>query len=128
MDGRWQTATTDNGQRTTRKSETKQMEREQRQQNGRSGNGNNSGGYRYNRHRGGRQKGGNRATVVDNDQQSMDPNMATGTGVSANGTQGEGANITISEGPSPVMLTLAELESRNADDLLEMAKELDITG
>jgi transcription termination factor Rho len=104
------------------------MEREQRQQNGRSGNGNSSGGYRYNRHRGGRQKGGNRATAVDNDQQSMDPNMATGTGVSANGTQGDGANITINEGPSPVMLTLAELESRNADDLMDMAKELDITG
>jgi transcription termination factor Rho len=108
------------------------MEREQRQQNGNgrggNSNGNSSGGYRYNRHRGGRQKGGNRATVVDNDQQNMDPNQVTGTGMSSNGAQGDGANITISEGPSPVMLTLAELESRNADDLMDMAKELDISG
>src|SRR5438067_569151 len=102
------------------------MEREPRQQNGRGGNGNSSsgGGYqRYNRHRGGRSKT-NRVVTVDNDHQDGEQAMAAG----GNGTAVDGSSIIVNEGPSRVMLTLAELESRNVDDLLDMAKELDISG
>src|SRR5438477_173703 len=111
------------------------MEREQRQQNGRSGNNGNSAGYqRYNRHRGGtRQKvrSADRAERSDAEQQGAEQTaagLAATATASGNGTLTEGSNITVSEGPSRVMLTLAELESRNVDDLQEMAKELDISG
>src|SRR5438876_4668299 len=112
------------------------MEREQRQQNGRSGNNGNSAGYqRYNRHRGGsRQKvnrSADRAERSDAEQQGAEQTaagLAAKATASGNGTLAEGSNITVSEGPSSVMLTLAELESRNVDDLMDMAKELDISG
>src|SRR4051812_7010156 len=103
------------------------MEREPRQQNGRSGNGNSSssgGGYqRYNRHRGGRSKA-NRVSAVDIDQQNAEQSMTA----AGNGTAVDGSGIIVNEGPSRVMLTLAELESRSMDDLTDMAKELDISG
>jgi transcription termination factor Rho len=104
------------------------MEREQRQQNSRGGNGNSGGYQRYNRHRGGSRQKVNR---TDSEQQSAEQ-IAAGTTATAtassNGSAADGATITINEGPSRVMLTLAELESRNMDDLAEMAKELDISG
>ncbi len=104
------------------------MEREQRQQNGRGGNGNSGGYQRYSRHRGGSRPKVNR---TDSEQQGAEQIAAGATATAAassNGTAGDGATITINEGPSRVMLTLAELESRNMDDLAEMAKELDISG
>ncbi len=104
------------------------MEREQRQQNGRGGNGNSGGYQRYNRHRGGSRP---KVSRTDSEQQGAEQIAAGATATAAassNGTAIDGAAITISEGPSRVMLTLAELESRNMDDLAEMAKELDISG
>src|SRR4051812_25028340 len=101
------------------------MEREQRQQNGR-GNGNGNGGYRYNRHR----NTGRRQPKVESDQQSAEQQSAGATATAAAAAaNGAGADaLIINEGPSRVMLTLAELETRNMDDLTDMAKELDISG
>jgi transcription termination factor Rho len=103
------------------------MEREQRQPNSRSGNGNSGGYQRYNRHRGGSRQKANR---VDAEQQNGEQAGAVGTATAAGSSNGTGdqAAITVSEGPSRVMLTLAELESRNMDDLAEMAKELEVSG
>jgi transcription termination factor Rho len=99
------------------------MEREQRQSTSR-GNGSSGGYQRYNRHRGGSRQKANR---VDSDQQNAEQAGAVGTATAAS-SNGTAADQAVSEGPSRVMLTLAELESRNMDDLAEMAKELDISG
>jgi len=100
------------------------MDREQRQSNSR-GNGSSGGYQRYNRHRGGARQKANR---VDSDQQNGEQSGNVGTATASGNGTADQAGIAVSEGPSRVMLTLAELESRNMDDLAEMAKELDISG
>jgi transcription termination factor Rho len=104
------------------------MERDQKQQN------TTRNGYtRYSRHRGNSRKNRDRDRDRDRDREQMEGNVEI-AGMGGTATATASSTLTVGEGggdgqggPSRVMLTLAELESRNLDDLQEMAKELDIS-
>ena len=102
------------------------MDRDQKQQNSRNGY------ARYNR-----QRGGSGAKKSNRNRAQMEPGMETDGNVGTALTLGDGISgpgmLLLPDGqnasgPSKVMHTLAELESRTMDELTEMSKELEIQG